>query len=139
MTDTPDGTALHELRCLVETTLHAPFNAHRWQSRRAKSHWYELEHHLDELAGPLVAISNRGGCAYMYRDPKRFAGLRNANSVDLWLRGRLADVAARVEAFRPHTPAEQADFEYMLDLMKQLHAAVHIAVQVELDRERGAG
>ena len=53
------------LRETIHALFIAPFASHRWGSRRARSHWVDLEGWQDRMAGPLSSIVESGGCEYV--------------------------------------------------------------------------
>ena len=135
-TPTIDGTAQHDLACLMERVCVAPFAEYRWKTRRLRRLWVDAEGIVDAMAGPMSAIESRD-CRYMYRDAARFPGVRDPDGVGLYLRGWYFRLRTIIEEVRPRTVMEREDFAYLLETLEFLDEAISLAVRIE--RRRFAG
>jgi len=113
----------------------APFASHRWRSRRARSHWVDLEGWQSSMAGPIDKIVRTGGCEYVYsRTDWYFATVEDPES----LRRRLLEwhvgLAAGVERFIPANEGEAEDLAYMRSVAEEMRSVVERACAAERDR-----
>ena len=71
-----ENRAIPELRAAFDAVLMAPIASHKWQARRSRSHWVDLEGWQSAIAGPLSSIVNHGECEYVYsRNYEYFTGV----------------------------------------------------------------
>jgi hypothetical protein len=112
-----------------------PIAAYRWNTKRARSHWIDLEHWRDALAGPIWAIVKKGECAYVYtRDDEYFAGVNEPAALRARLRQWHDKLIAGLERFQAASPAEVADLASMQQLVCAMWAVAERACDFEQAR-----
>ncbi len=113
----------------------APFATHRWESERARSHWVDLECWQDSIAGPVSSIVETGGCEYVYaRDDWYFAEVNDPESLRAKLSEWLMGLSAGVERFKPTSPHEDADLQFMRDVTSRMEQLIEQACAIERSR-----
>jgi hypothetical protein len=84
---------------------------------------------------PLSAITNTGGCAYVYPRPDwYFARVSDPTGLRCELLKSHAGLAAGVERFAPATPAEAEDLAFMRGVAGRMRELVEQACEVERAR-----
>ena len=132
-----ENQPIHELQEALRAAFIAPFASHKWQSRRSRSHWVELEGWQDAIAGPLYSIAETGGCEYVYsRDDEYFVGVVDPVTLRRRLLEWQAKLAVGVEAFCPatHTPADADDLSYMRAIAEEIRDLVERSCRIEEGR-----
>ncbi len=116
-----------DLRSSFHAAFIYPFSAHRWNTKRGRRHWVDLEGWQDALMGPVSAVVERGGCAYVYtRDDEYFSGVHDPVALRARLRQWHAKLAAGLERFRATSRDEAAD---LASMQQFVHAIWDVAVQ----------
>ncbi len=127
-----ENQPIHELQDALRAAFIAPFASHKWQSRRSRSHWVELEGWQDAIAGPLFSITETGGCEYVYsRDDEYFVGVVGPATLRRRLLEWHSKLASGVEEFIPETTAEADDLSYMRAIAEEICDLVERSCRIE--------
>lgn len=109
---------------------------HRWSSERSGWHWIESESYQDGMHGPLMAIAERGGCAYVYtrEDIRVFEGIDCPDALLDRLRERHSSLLSFIDKYCPSTDEEVSDKETMPRFALAMWPVVVEAMKVEESR-----
>jgi hypothetical protein len=115
------------------------FAERRWKSQRGLFHWIDTEASQTALAGPLHAVKETGGCAYVYtRDDECFRGVDGPTALRERLRRWHGEMVAVIDAFVPASPDEAADLAAMRKIAADIWAVAETACAIEGDRLKKA-
>ena len=128
--DTPS-----DLRLAFDAAFTYPIAAHRWNTKRGRSHWLDLEGWQDALAGPIWALVNRGECAYVYtRNDEYFADVSDPAGLRSRLKQWHDKLIAGLERFQAISPAEATDLASMHQFSCAMWAVAEQACDIEQAR-----
>jgi hypothetical protein len=130
-----ENRPIPELQAAFDAVLMAPFASHKWQARRSRSHWVDLEPWQDAIAGPLSSIAKSGGCEHVYsRNDEYFTGVVDPETLRQRLLEWHAGLTAGVDAFCPRSPAETEDLSYMRAITDEIRELIEQSYRVEMAR-----
>lgn len=107
----------------------------RLKTKRAQWYWINLSVLVDDLAGPLSAILNTGGCAYVYpREDRYFAGVTDPLALRAVWRRWHGELCGHVDVFEPASVNEAADLELMRRFASDILAVGERLLDIEQAR-----
>lgn len=111
------------------------YSTHRWQSRRGFSRWTELEGWQDNIAGPVNAIVETGGCAYVYaRNDGYLHDVDDPDGLHAALRRNHQALRLGIDAFRPRSREEEFDVASMHRFATAIWVLAERAIEIEKNR-----
>lgn len=121
-----------DLRASFDAAFIFPFASYAWNSKRARSCWYDLEGWQDNLLGPVSHIVEDGDCAYVYaRDDAYFAGVDDPGTLHARLQRWHNELIAGLKRFVPTSQAEASDLTFMRQFADEMWVVTEQAIEIE--------
>ena len=122
------------LRSEFEEVFIQPWNR-KWQSKLGRNALIEINTLMDDLAGPIWAILDKGSAAYAYaRQDTCFSDVQNPDQLETTLRLWHSSLVERVNEITAQTSKEQLDLDSVFEITQRVWGLAEKACEIERKR-----